>query len=111
MGPKNRPWIFSIAGKRSVHTTRVQTCVIKNWEPSFIGVIKMKEIGAISSIKPNWSPEQRAFCVNKHAETKSYLETQHLLKWGSRPPNLHPKPKFLNGFGGLRSTEQLQISI
>ena len=31
-------------------------------------------------LRPNWSPEQRAFCVNKHAETKSYLETQHLFK-------------------------------
>ena len=29
MGPKNLPGIFSNAGKRSVHTTRVQTCVIK----------------------------------------------------------------------------------
>ena len=54
----------------------------KNWDPIFIGVIKMEEICATASIKPNWSPEQRAFCVNKHAETKSYLETQHLFKVG-----------------------------
>ena len=42
----------------------------------------MEEIGATASVKPNWSPEQRAFCVNKHTETKSYLETQHLFKVG-----------------------------
>ena len=29
MGPKNLPGIFSNAGKRSVQTTRVETCVIK----------------------------------------------------------------------------------
>ena len=29
MGPKNLPGIFSNAGKRSVHTTCVQACVIK----------------------------------------------------------------------------------
>ena len=52
----------------------------KNWEPNFIEVIKMEEKGAIASVKPNWSPQQRAFCVNKHAETKSYLENQHLFK-------------------------------
>ena len=78
----------------------------KNWEPIFIGVIKMKEIGATSSIKPNWSPEERAFCVNKHAETKSYLETQHLFKVGFKATTSPSKPQIFEW-----SMEQLKISI
>ena len=71
--------------EREVCTLRAsRRALSKNWEHIFIGVIKMKEIGATSNIKPNWSPEQRAFCVNKHAETKSYPETQHLFKVGFR---------------------------
>ena len=56
----------------------------------FIGLIIMQDIGATGSDTANWSPEQRAFWINKHAETKSYLETQHLFKVGFRttkPPS------------------------
>ena len=79
-GPKNLPGIFSNAGKISVHLRRPDVLHHKIRGLFFIGLIKMEEIGATASVKPNWSPEQRAFCINKHAETKSYLETQHLFK-------------------------------
>ena len=80
MGPKNLPDIFSNSGKRSVHLRRPEVRYHKIGGLFFNGFNKMEEIGATASVKPNWRPEQRAFCINKHAETKSYLKTQHLFK-------------------------------
>ena len=65
MGPKNLYLAFlamrEVCTMRSVYTLRAsRRALSKNWEPIFIGVIKMEEIGATASVKAQLEPRTKS---------------------------------------------------